>query len=176
MGDTRIILLRAVNVGGAKLPMALLRELMADLGATEVQTYIQSGNAICVPPGDPDEFDRALEKAIEAEYGFFRESISRTPRELKAALKAHPFKVVDPRFSYVSFMPEAPTAAAIAKARTFDTGDDEWDIIGRDMHIRYAHGAGTPEMKAASIGRALKVPATARNLNTVRKLIDLAGN
>lgn len=167
-------MLRAVNVGGAKLPMAELRELMTDLGATEVRSYIQSGNAICVPPGDPDEFDRALEKAIEAKYGFFRESISRTPKEMEAALDAHPFEVVDPRFSYVAFMPEPPTAEAIAKARTFETGNDVWDIIGRDWHIRYAQGAGTPQMKAVSIGLALKVPATARNLNTVRKLIDLA--
>ena len=47
MGTTiRIILFRAVNVGGtAKLPMAELRELAAELGATDVQTHIQSGKA-----------------------------------------------------------------------------------------------------------------------------------
>ncbi len=42
------------------------------------------------------------------------------------------------------------------------------------MHIRYANGAGRPDMKVDSIGRALKVPGTARNLNTVKKLIELA--
>lgn len=172
--DTRVILLRAVNVGGASLPMAGLRALLTDLGAREVRTYIQSGNAVCVPPGDPADFDRAIEKAIEAEYGFFREAISRSPEELKAALDSHPFDVIEPRYSYIAFMTEPPAAEAVAKARTYETGDDRWDIIGRDWHIRYAHGAGRPEMKAAPIGRALKVPATARNLNTVRKLIDLA--
>jgi uncharacterized protein (DUF1697 family) len=172
--NTRIILLRAVNVGGASLPMAELRELMTELGATDVRTYIQSGNAVCVPPGDPAEFDRALEKAIEAKYGFFREVISRSPEELKAALDAHPFEVVDPRFSYVAFMTGPPTPEAVAKATTYETGDDRWKVVGRDWHIRYAHGAGRPDMKAVSIGKALKVPATARNLNTVRKLIDLA--
>lgn len=156
--------------------MAELRALMTDLGAADVQTYIQTGNAICVPPGDPAGFDRSLERAIEARYGFFREAISRTPEELKAALDAHPFDVAEPKYSYVAFMTEPPTAEAIAKARTYETGDDQWDIVGRDWHIRYAHGAGTPDMKTASIGRALKVPATARNLTTVRKLIDLAGD
>lgn len=180
MGDTRIIWLRAVNVGGAKLPMAELRTLMTDLGATEVQTYIQSGNVVCVPPGDPDAFDRALEKAIEKKYGFFRESISRTPAEVKAALDAYPFDAAEakgePNHAYISFLTEAPTKAAIEKARTYETGDDKWEIIGRDLHIFHAHGAGKPDMKTASIGKALKVPATARNLNTVRKLIDLAGD
>ncbi|MGZ5389365.1 MAG: DUF1697 domain-containing protein, partial [Aeromicrobium sp.] len=71
--STRVILLRAVNVGGASLPMAGLRALLTELGARDVRTYIQSGNAVCVPPGDPADFDRAIEKAIEAEFGFFRE-------------------------------------------------------------------------------------------------------
>ncbi|CAN5228992.1 DUF1697 domain-containing protein [soil metagenome] len=172
---TRIILLRAVNVGGAKLPMAELRALMTDLGATNITTYIQSGNAICTPPGDPDAFDRALEKAIETRFGYFRESISRGPEELSEALKAHPFEEVDPRYSYVTFFSKPPTEAAVVKARTYETGDDQWDVIGRDMHIRYAHGAGRPDMNTASIMRALKEPGTARNLNTVRKLIELAG-
>lgn len=175
MDDKRIILLRAVNVGPAQLPMAELREILTDLGASDVKTYIQSGNAICVPPGDPDAFDRALEKALEERYGWFRESISRSPAEVQAALDAHPFEVVEARYSYVSFLTEPPAAAAIAKAETYATGDDEWTIIGREMHIRYAHGAGRAEMKSASIGKALKVPGTARNLNTVRKVIELAG-
>lgn len=178
--STRIIWLRAVNVGGASLPMAELRELMTNLGATDVKTYIQSGNAVCVPPGNPAEFDRELEKAIEMEYGFFREVISRTPDEVKAALDAYPFDAEEvkgePKHAYISFMIESPTKAAIEKAQTYETGDDSWKVIGRDLHIFYAHGAGNPDMKAVSIGKALKVPATARNLNTVRKLLDLAGH
>lgn len=171
----RIHLIRAVNVGGAKLPMAELREIAAALGAGEISTYIASGNLLCTPPGDPAEFDRALEKAIEQRYGYFREVISRTPQELQSALKAHPFEVLEPKYSYVTFLLAEPTAAAIAKARTFETGDDRWEVIGRELHIRYAGGTGRPQMKDASIGRALAVPGTARNLNTVAKLIELAG-
>lgn len=167
----RIHLLRAVNVGGAKLPMARLREIAADLGATDVQTYIASGNLIAdVPAG----FDRALEQAIEKEFGFFREVISRSHDEVVAARAAHPFEVVEPKYSYVSFCLDAPTTAGIEKARTFATGDDRWEVIGRELHLRYADGAGRSQMKDASIGRALSVPTTARNLNTVDKLIELS--
>lgn len=169
----RIYLIRAVNVGGAKLPMAELRDLAADLGATSVRTYIASGNLVCAPPGDPDEFGRALEAAIESRFGYFREVISRTPAEVRAALDAHPFPVLEPRYSYVTFLAGEPTADAVAKARTFPTGDDRWEVIGREMHIRYAGGAGRPEMKEPSISRALGVPGTARNLNTVRKLLEV---
>lgn len=170
----RIILLRAVNVGKAQLPMARLREIAEELGATDVSTYIASGNLIADVPGKGADFDRALEKAIEKEFGFFRESISRTPTQLRTALGAHPFTVDEPKYSYVTFLLGTPTADALAKAETYETGSDEWTIIGDEMHIKYANGAGRPEMKADSIGRALKVPGTARNLNTVKKLIELA--
>lgn len=170
----RIILLRAVNVGPAQLPMARLREIAEGLGATEVSTYIASGNLIADVPGKAADFDRALEKAIEKEFGFFRESISRTPAQVRKALEAHPFSVDEPKYSYVTFLLEKPTSEAIKKAETYETGDDQWKIIGTEMHIKYANGAGRPEMKDASIGRALKVPGTARNLNTVKKLIELA--
>lgn len=170
----RIVLLRAVNVGGAQLPMADLRSIATDLGATGVSTYIASGNLLADVPGDPAAFDRSLEQAVEARFGFFRDVISRTPDEVAAALAAHPFDVVEPKFSYVSFLTSEPTAAALEKARTFQTHDDLWQVIGTEMHIRYAHGAGRPEMKSASIAKALGVPGTARNLNTVEKLVALA--
>lgn len=154
--------------------MAQLRAVMSGLGATDVQTYIQSGNAVCVPPGDPEAFDRALEQAIEARFGFFREAISRSADEVQAALAAYPFEVTEPKYAYITFLTGCPTPAAIAKARSYETGADQWEVIGRDMHIRYAHGAGRPDMKAASIGRSLLVAGTARNLNTIRRMIDLA--
>ncbi|MRK00057.1 DUF1697 domain-containing protein [Aeromicrobium sp. S22] len=173
--STRIVLLRAVNVGGAQLPMADLRAIATDLGARDVSTYIASGNLLADVPDEPETFDRALERAVEERFGFFREVISRTPAQVAAALEAHPFEVLEPKFSYVSFLAGEPTAEAISKAETYETGDDRWQVIGTEMHIRYADGAGRPQMKANSIGRALRVPGTARNLNTVRKLLDLAG-
>lgn len=170
--SVRIHLLRAVNVGGATLPMAELRQIATDLGARDVSTYIASGNLLCEP--STKDFDLRLEQAIEERFGFFREVISRSVEELVAALAAHPFDVLEPKRSYISFLLERPSPGAISKARTFETGDDRWDAVGRDWHVRYADGAGRPQMKDSSILRALGVPGTARNLNTVRRLIDLA--
>lgn len=170
-----MLVIRAVNVGGATLPMAEFRALLAGLGADDVRTYIASGNAIVTISRDPDAFDRAVEKAIEQRFGYFRECISRTPAEVEAALAAYPFEVVQPAYSYLNFLAAVPTAAALERARSYPTGDDRWEVIGREQHIRYADGAGRPQMKAAPIAKALGVPGTARNLKTVRALIDLAG-
>lgn len=169
----RVVLLRAVNVGGAQLPMAELRSIAADLGATDVSTYIASGNLIATIT-DPADFDRALERAIEHRFGFFREAISRTSAELRAALDAHPFEVVEPKYSYVSFLSSAPSASAIAKAKDLRTGDDRWEVVGDDLHLRYSNGAGREQLRTATLMKALGVPGTARNLRTVAALADLA--
>jgi uncharacterized protein (DUF1697 family) len=170
----RVVFIRAVNVGGAKLPMAELRQLATDLGATDVSTYIASGNLLCTPPGKPAEFDRALEEAIKKKYGFFREVISRTPAQLQAALDNHPFETVEDRFSYVYFLTGRPTAKAVKEFHAMDFGGDEFAVIGEDLHIRYSDGAGRSDLDAKAIAKALGVQGTGRNLNSVRKLIALA--
>lgn len=173
--DRRVILLRAVNVGGAQLPMAQLRAIAAELGATEVSTYIASGNLIATVPGDPATFDRALESAVQERFGFFREAISRTRPELEVALEAHPFEVIEARYSYVSFLLHRPEPDAIERARAIPTGEDRWEVVGDDLHLRYANGAGREQLRTASLMKALGVPGTARNLNTVRSLIERMG-
>ncbi|GAB19612.1 hypothetical protein GOEFS_092_00370 [Gordonia effusa NBRC 100432] len=170
----RIALIRAVNVGGAKLPMAQLREIASELGASEVSTYIASGNLLYTPPGDFDDFDRKLEKAIETQFGYFREVISRTPTQLSQALTAHPFKVIEAKFSYLYALAGTPEAKAVKEfeAREFPT--EVVRVIGDNLHIRYADGAGQSKLTASVIARGLGVQGTGRNLNTVAKLIELA--
>ncbi|MFT4200789.1 DUF1697 domain-containing protein [Gordonia sp. (in: high G+C Gram-positive bacteria)] len=170
----RVALIRAVNVGGAKLPMARLRALAAELGATDVSTYIASGNLLYTPPGDPAEFDAALERAITAEFGFEREVISRTPDELEAALRAHPFEVVEPKFSYIYALTGTPTADAAAALRARAADTEQVAVIGSDLHLRYDAGVAGSKLTPAVIKRTLGYAGTGRNLNTIEKLIGLA--
>lgn len=170
----RVVLIRAVNVGGAKLPMAELREMAADLGATDISTYIASGNLLCTPPGDPAAFDRALEEAITNRYGYVREVISRSADDLAAALAEHPFDVVEPKYSYVYCLTATPAPNAVSQFHSRDFGDDVFEIIGDNLHIRYEAGAGTSKLTAPVIAKALGVQGTGRNLRTVEKLIELA--
>lgn len=171
---THVFLFRAVNVGGtAKLPMAELRALAAELGATDVQTYIASGNLIATPPGDPLAFARDLEDQVETRFGFRREVIVRDAVALRAARDAHPFVIVDPRFSYLVPLSAAPGDPALAA--DVPSGDDEWALVGTDLHLRYAHGAGRAELDLARLLRALGVAGTARNLRTVDALLALLG-
>lgn len=177
----RVHLFRAVNVGGAKLPMARLREIATGLGATEVSTYIASGNLICRPPDGQESgaFDRALERAVEAEFGFYREVISRTAGQLDAARRAYPFgtppEFADAPYGHLCFLAGTPdpVAAEAFVGRDFG-GGEQLAVIGDDLHLNYPAGAGKSKLTAPAIAKGLGVPGTARNLRTVATLIELA--
>jgi uncharacterized protein (DUF1697 family) len=170
----RVHLIRAVNVGGAKLPMAELREIAQELGARNVSTFIASGNLLADPPGAPADFDRSLEKAIQDRYGYFREVISRSPREMAKAVKSYPFEVTDPRFAHVYFLVRQPERAAVHALTAFDAGEDEVRVIGKDLHIRYTRGLQGTKLTAPTIARLLGCQGTGRNLATAAKLAQLA--
>ena len=122
----RILFIRAVNVGGARLPMAEFRSWLTELGASDARTYIASGNAVVSITGDPGAFDRTVEAELTRRYGYVREVISRSPAEVRGALEAHPFEVVEPKYSYVTFLTAAPTPDAVESARAVPRGDDRW--------------------------------------------------
>ena len=174
----RILFVRAVNVGGATMPMAEFRTLLTDLGATSAVTLIASGNAVIeidMPTsGSTAEFDRRVEAGITDRFGFTREVISRSVSEVAAARTEHPLAVADLARSYVCFLGGVPTAEAIDAARLIPTGDDEWSLGGRDLHVRYAAGAGRADLDLNRLLRALGVVGTARNLRTVDRIHTLA--
>ncbi|MCL3838235.1 DUF1697 domain-containing protein [Aeromicrobium duanguangcaii] len=169
----RVVLMRAVNVGGARLPMAQLREVAEELGATDVSTFIASGNLL-VDVEDAEAFDRALEQAIQERFGFFREAISRSPQELRDALAAHPFEIdTETKANHVYFLlrPPAPEQVEALLAKGLP---DALAVIGRDLHIRYAEGVVNTKLTPAFILKTLGSHGTGRNLNTVEKLTELA--
>src|SRR5262245_60431726 len=108
------LLLRGVNVGTKNsLPMAELRHMLAKLGCEGVQTYVQSGNAVC----DTKLAEAALTKAIEhalAQYmGRPIATTLRTRDQLKAIVDGNPFAKVatKPAYLCVTFLSHAPMKA-----------------------------------------------------------------
>ena len=86
-----VALLRAVNVGGRKLPMAELRDLCAGLGWEDVATYIQSGNVVFTTDGEPAVIEATLEKAISERFAFEAPTIVRTADAWRGYAPSNPF-------------------------------------------------------------------------------------
>ncbi|ACP24534.1 hypothetical protein NGR_c07410 [Sinorhizobium fredii NGR234] len=163
-----VALLRAVNVGGTgMLPMAELRTICEDLGFAGVKTYIQSGNVLFYSDLAEPEVKRKLEKALAERMGKAPGVLLRSRRDLEAVAAKAPFAGAKPNFLLVTFLPEPPAADALDELVAPD--GEEVKIDGREIYIYYPNGSGRSKLKVPALKRG-----TARNLNTVRKLAELA--
>ena len=174
-----VALLRGVNVGGAnRLPMAELRSTMAQLGFESVATYIQSGN---VAFDASDELGEAIlvdtiRSAIDERHGLTTPVVVRTAHELDLIVAAHRSvdNELDPKLVHVLFLDRPPAASVVGPLDPASFQPDSWTIDGRQISVRYPHGSARSKLTIEVFERAWAVTATARNLNTVRKLADLA--
>jgi len=176
-----VVLLRGVNVGGAnRLPMADLRQLVASLGHSEIATYIQSGNLVMSSPRDDrDAIAAEICDAIRSSFGLSVSAILRTPKELADIVAANPFSAeakVDGTRVHVMFLSGVPTREHTAQLEPDRFDPDRFALVGSELFLHYPNGAGRSKMNLDYFEKRLHVRGTARNLNTVAKLIDLSKN
>ena len=163
---TYIALLRGINVGGTgKLAKADLVRLCAELGYTNVRTYIQSGNIVFDSQQAEAAVKATLQQALHTHMGKPVDVFTRTVDQLKQILAANPFRTQEPNKVHVVFLHDPPAFVA----HTATTGE-QLAPGTRELYIYYPLGQGHSKLKLPT-GKAA---ATARNLNTVAKLIALA--
>ena len=164
-----VALLRGVNlVGSSSLKMAALKSIAEELSLQSVRTFIASGNLLFVSRQPEAKLRTMLEKALQKHMAKDVRVMLRTAGEMEAAAKANPFTDAPGNRVQVFFMNDAPPKDVIATARNVD---DERIALGkREVYVAYGErGIGRSRMRipAAEAG-------TARNMNTVAKLAQLA--
>lgn len=170
-----VALLRAINVGtGRKVPMADLRALMADAGATGVETYIQSGNVVFAHAADDEAALRAdLEERLEAAFGFAIPVLLRTAGDLAALVAGNPFPVAEPTRPLVSFLRDAPPPGALDGLDAAAFAPEAFVLAGREIYLDLPAGAGRAKLPQA-LARAHGLQETTRNWRTVLHLLEMA--
>jgi uncharacterized protein (DUF1697 family) len=93
--------------------------------------------------------------------------ILRSRQALEAAAEGSPFPHAKPNYLLITFLPEAAPKDALDKLVA--PGGEEVQVAGREIYIHYPDGSGRSKLKLP----ALKA-GTSRNLNTVRKLAEMA--
>ena len=174
---TYVALLRGINVGGArKISMRDLASLLAELGLEDVVTYIQSGNVVFRAPSGGPALAARIEEAIEAATGHDVSVLLRTPTELTRLVTANPYLSGDAAGSklHVVFLDRKPANAAAAKLDPDRSPPDELSLHGTEIYLRFPNGSGKTKLTLDYFERTLGVRATARNWNTVLKLLELA--
>jgi uncharacterized protein (DUF1697 family) len=163
-----VALLRAVNVGGTgNLPMAALRSICLDAGFDRVETYIASGNVVFASGAPAARVKAELESRLAVHAGKPVAVAIRTAAEMLAVRKANPFPRAEPERVYTIFLDRRPPRDALDHA--VGQSDEKIRLGEREIFVHYPGGMGRSKLRipAAKMG-------TARNMNTVAKLAEMA--
>ncbi|SED52277.1 DUF1697 domain-containing protein [Bradyrhizobium erythrophlei] len=165
-----VALLRAVNVGGTgKLPMTELKAMCVDEGFADVQTYIASGNVVFSSKLGAPKVKAALEKRLQAYAGKPVGVAVRSADEIAAVLKANPFPKAPPNTTVAIFLDEPPPKDALKDVK--GQQDEQMRLGKREIYVAYGSGMGRSKLKIPAAANG-----TARNLNTIAKLAELAAD
>jgi uncharacterized protein (DUF1697 family) len=169
-------LLRGVNVGGRNLvSMAALADVCAEAGFTSVKTLLQSGNVVFRSTDGKAAAARKLKQGIAGRFGFEPALFLRTGAELRAALAANPFPDAardDPSHLLIHFIDGKPARRAAAALAAWP-GPERAELRGTNLYLHYGLGMGRSKLTGAVLEKALGLPGTGRNWNTVGKLAAL---
>ena len=166
------ILLRGVNVGGhGTLPMVDLRRLLEQDGATEVATYIQSGNIVLDhPKAQGAALAERVADLIQGTFGFRPTALAIGLDALEALLQALPRPTgLEPKNIHVFLCATPPPPDLPDQMARYCTQNETLRLLPGAVAVLAPNGIGRSKLPAP-LERALGRQTTARNLNTLLKL------
>lgn len=174
-----ICMLRGVNLGPHnRMKMDALRALCGALKLENPRTYVQSGNVIFrTKEKNIASLAKKIQDAIAREFKFRPEVIVRTTKELRQAIAASPFigrPNLEPGKILVTFLDAEPGPEARSTLAKFEGYPEEIHLKGREMYIYFPNGAGKSKLPWSSVERLLQTTGTARNWNSVTKMLEIA--
>jgi uncharacterized protein (DUF1697 family) len=174
-----VSMLRAVNVGGSsRIKMDALQRVYESLGQADVRTLLQSGNVVFRSNlTDRPRLVKRIMQELERQLGLQIEVILRTLAEVAAIVERGPLLSprADPGKLLVMFLSSVPTAAAQAALLKWHKAKELPEMLelrGPEIYLYYPNGVGRSKLTSAVIEDRLETSGTARNWNTLVKLVE----
>ena len=172
-----VALLRGINVGGKlMLKMEALRATFESLGFTGVKSYINSGNlGFETARTDDGKLAKSIHEAIEKDFGFDISVMVRSAAEINEIIANNPYigQFENDKDMHVFFLAselsDVNTQLLLAK----NSDDEMITVNGRTIYYLLSISIIDSVLGKGFVDKKLKVPATARNWRTVRKLAEL---
>jgi uncharacterized protein (DUF1697 family) len=152
--------------------MAQLRDACEAVGATNVRTYIASGNVVLDSELSVAALRERMEHDIKAEFGISIIVVVLTAAELAAVVAKNPYKNAEPGTLHAAFAPADFAKSDVDRLRKLDFPPEELAVIGRQIYYHLPNGYGNAQLPK-EIDRA-KLKVTARNWRTVLALNEMA--
>lgn len=169
-----VILLRGVMPSGKnRVLMAPLREALEAAGLAEVRTYIQSGNVVATSPLARADVEQLVHDVIARTQGGDLTVLARTASAFRKVVERNPFSDAEGTRAYTTLLAEKPDPALADAFRATDFAPEDVRLEGDVVYTLYATKLSDSKFHNATHERMLKVRATTRNLNTMRRLVDM---
>lgn len=170
-----IAFLRAINVGGHTVKMDRLRKLFAELGFSSVETFIASGNVIFeTEEKNAQALENRIERHLRESLGYEVATFLRTASELAAIARYKPFPAAEleaeGNMLYVGFLAASPEARVRQALLDLRTDIDEFHVHERELYWLCRKKFSESKVSGAMLEKRAAMPATLRNVTTVRKI------
>ncbi len=176
MSEKYVAFLRAINVGGKRsVKMDDLKRMFESFGCENVSTYIQSGNVIFeTKEADSSTLERRIESQLEAALHFKVDLFLRSMDEMADIVKKSPFEQQGEETLFISLLHSKPTTKAREAVLALSTETDSFAVRNCEVYWLRRDREKSP-FNNNMIEKALGMPATARNLNTMSKILQKYG-
>jgi len=167
---TWIAFFRGINVGGNNLlPMKGLVALLQKLGFADVQTYIQSGNAVFRSNRkSAAAIEKQIVAAVSKTFGFESRVLLLSAKDLGKAIAANPFPhgASDHKSLHLYFLATPPKTPSLDALNALKASTESFLLSNKVFYLHAPDGIGKSKL-AVSAEKLLGVAATARNWRTV---------
>lgn len=176
----QVALLRAINVGGRTVGKTELRRLFEELGLTNVETFIASGNVIFESRvSNRQKLEVQIARHLQAALGYEVAAFIRTMAELQAVAAYRPFPAADLRLDgaalYVMFLPALLSRTCRRDVLALATSQDAFHIRGREIYWLGRRKLSGTLVDGAALAKAIGMPTSMRNINTIRRIAERYG-
>lgn len=172
-----IALIRAVlSATHKKMSMQDLKAACEKQGLSNVSTYGASGNLLFTSSLTKVQLTKLLNKII-SDFDLDNAVVLRTPSQLKSVIESNPYAnaaTERPNLLHVVFYNKKLKSAAVAELEKRD-GAERINSSSRELYVDYRDGVARSKLTPAFLDKQLGQAGTARNWNTLQKLVSLSG-
>ncbi len=166
--------LRGINVGGHRVKMGRLRELVEELGFEHVETFIASGNVIFSSASqDVHTMEERIARHLQEALGYAVPTLIRSQSELESIATFEPSGSAPADQSvYVIFLPEAGDVELRQSLDDLSTDTDRFEFAGREAYWLIRGKLSESPLFGMDLNKVIGgAPTTMRNMTTVRRLL-----
>jgi uncharacterized protein (DUF1697 family) len=170
-----IAFLGSINVGSNRLTMADLRYAFEREDFENVETVVASGNVLFDYEDRPTAgLEDLLAHMMAERFDMETFAAVRSVAEVREAVEGNPFAAGDEAKVHTLFLSREPEPQAFARltADHATRGPERLAIGPRSLYIDFVDGVGQSRLTNAFIERRLNASGTARNMRSLRRILE----